>query len=176
MKNKVEYLVDLQKLDRFESIAFQKAYDKVKKDVRIFEAELRSKIASEIKKETLDKIKNQLTKDITVRLEKHYKEEHSKKMVELDHLIHETRMEKDYVLSLLEHVRENVKRKYNKFPIHKHQVVEAVKYRFAHPETTIRKLHQKFVPEVALSTFHEYLKKYDMVQSAEDLALFRLGE
>lgn len=165
MKNEVEYLIDLKKLDRFESIAFQKAYDKVKKDVRVFEAELRSKIATEIKKEEVDKIKKQLEKNITVRLEKHYQEIHDKKMIELEKLIQENKFEKEYLDGQLNYIRNNVRKKYSKFPQYKHKVIEALEYKLENPQVTIRELHKRFVPEISLSTFYEYTKKVEIVKS-----------
>ncbi len=165
MKNDVEYLVDLKKLDRFESIAFQKAYDKVKKDVRVFEAELRSKIACEIKKEEIDKIKKKLEKNITVRLEKQFKEIHDKKMIELKQAIYRARGEEERAKEQWNYVSDTVRRKYSKFPKYKHKIIEALEYQLKHPKTTIRALHKKFIPEIALSTFHDYTKRFEVVKS-----------
>lgn len=166
MKNEIEYLIDLKKLDRFESIAFQKAYEKVKKNIRVFEAELRSKIASEIKKEEIDKIKKRLEKNITVRLEKQYKDKYDSKLKELDSLIYTNEEEKKRLNSQWKYVDEiRSKQKMSKFNRYKFEVKEALEYRLKHPDITIRELHKKFVPEISLSTFHNYTKRFEVIKN-----------
>lgn len=159
MKKEVEYLIDLKNLNTYESIAFQKAYNKVKKDVHVFEAELRNKIAQEIYQEEKQKIREQVIKETTVRLEKQWEEKYKEKMDEANLLIQQNKEEQKILAEQWEYV--SSVRKNDKTGIAHYQIEEikkARKYKIGHPWVTVRKLHKMFVPEIALSTFHKYLK------------------
>lgn len=157
MKEETEYLIDLKKLDRFETIAFQKAYEKVKKDVRVFEAELRQRIAQEVYQEEYKKIKKRLEKDISVRLEKQYKEKYKERMIELEHLIRINKQEKQRLEKQWEYLSK-VQPKKDSYHRYKYQIADAIEYQKEN-DVTVRYLHQKFCPQIALSTFHSYMKR-----------------
>lgn len=157
MENEVEYLIDLKKLDRFESIAFQKAYEKVKKDVRVFEAELRSKIAIEIKKEETDKIKDQLEKKLTVRLEKQF----AKRLLDLEKREEQVKNEREQLEKLIEefHIKRKASRKVSTFWHKKTDIATFALFKIKYPSLTFRDIHEHFLSDISLSTLYKHFKQ-----------------